>query len=60
MVSDTTRLPGLAGLAVVSSGLPARAICAVREGTCSPERERRDDAQPDSYIGLRNSTEHAR
>ena len=46
-------------VAVVPSGLLARAICAVRKGTCSPERERRDHAHPNSYIGLRNNTEHA-
>lgn len=45
----------LAHIAVVPSGLLARAICAVRDGTCSPERGRSDNGHLDNCIGLRNS-----
>ena len=38
-------------IAVVASGLLARAICAVRDGTCSPERVRRDNGHLDNCIG---------
>ncbi|WP_435599831.1 MSCRAMM family protein [Streptomyces sp. C10-9-1] len=41
-------------IAVVPPGLLARAICAVREGTCSPERGRRDNGHLDNCIGRRN------
>ncbi|WP_406415819.1 transposase [Streptomyces sp. NBC_00842] len=46
--------------AMVPFGLLDRAICAVRDGTCSPERERMDNGHLSDYIGLRNSPEHAR
>ncbi|GGV06165.1 hypothetical protein GCM10010211_85920 [Streptomyces albospinus] len=50
----------LTHIAVVPPGLLARAICAVRDGTCSPERGRSDNRHLDNCIGLRNSPEHAR
>lgn len=47
-------------IAVVPSGLLARAICAVRVGTCPPERGRSDNGHLDGLTGTRNSPEHAR
>ena len=38
----------------------ARATCAVREGTSSPERGRSDNEHLDNYIGHQNSPEHDR
>ncbi len=41
-------------IAAVPPGLLARATCAVRDGTCSPERGRRDNRHLDNCIGRRN------
>jgi hypothetical protein len=45
----------LTHIAVVPTGLLARATCAVRDGTCSPERGRSDNGHLDNDIGLRNN-----
>lgn len=45
----------LTHIAVVPPGLLARAVCTVKDGTCSPERGRRDNGCLDNCIGLRNS-----
>ncbi|MEV6993820.1 hypothetical protein AB0N87_32250 [Streptomyces sp. NPDC093228] len=49
----------LTHIAVVPPGLLARAICAVRDGTCSPERGQSDNGHLDNCIDLRNRSEQA-